>query len=175
MFIAAMAMCVQISMFGQKIEKSQIDNFTGEKVVYTSWERIKMGKGATGENNLLFMFRHENNTNYLHLKWITAEILSVLDDARIMFKFNDNSIITLNSIYSVVASRGGGVNGLSWSNAIGLEAIYKGSEIGGFAKQLVVTQMRIYTTKGYVDIDLNDKDAQKINRAFQLLLSEVKK
>lgn len=161
--------------FSQKIEKSEIDDFTGNKVVYTSWEKIKGGNAMTGRNNLMFMLRYENGTKYFHLKWITAEVASISDGAKLMFKLSDDSVVTLNSISYVLSGKGEGVTGLSWSGILGIHAIYKGDDISKFAGNAIASKVRIYTSDGYIDIDLKDKDAAKINKAYALLTSESEK
>ncbi|PXV61245.1 hypothetical protein CLV62_12578 [Dysgonomonas alginatilytica] len=164
-----------ILAFSQKIEKNEVDDFTGNKVIYTSWEKIKGGNVLTGRDNLMFMLRYENGTTYLHLKWITVEITSISNDAKLMFKFNDDSVATLNSISHVLSGKGEGVTGLSWSAIMGIHAMYKGDDIIKFSGDAVATKVRVYSTDGYVDIDIKDKDGAKINKAYSLLTAAIKK
>ena len=96
-------------------------------------------------------------------------MLSIREGAKLMFKMSDNSVITLNSLSHAIAAKGDGVTGLSMSGILGISCIYNGSDIDAFAKDTYLTKLRIYTTDGYVDIDIKEKDAQKINRAYKLM------
>lgn len=174
-FLITLFVLFPIFAFGQKIDKSEVDDFTGNKVIYTSWEKIKGGNGLTGKNNLMFMLRYENGKQYFHLKWVTAEVTSISDGAKLMFKFNDDSVATLNTTSFVISSKGDGVTGLSMSAIEGIHAIYVGDDISKFGGTAIATKVRIYTSSGYVDIDLKDKDAAKINKAYELLNFEIKK
>ena len=158
-----------ILMCAQKIDKNEIDEFTGVKTIYTNWEKFKTGNGLTGKDNLMFRFTSLNGVETFHLKWVTCEMLSIREGAKLMFKMSDNSIITLTSISYAIAAKGDGVTGLSMSGILGISCIYDGNDIEAFAKDSYLTKLRIYTTDGYVDIDIKEKDAQKINRAYKLM------
>ena len=158
-----------VLMCAQKIDKNEIDEFTGVKTIYTNWEKFKTGNGLTGKDNLMFRFTSLDGLETFHLKWVTCEMLSIKEGAKLMFKMSDNSIITLTSISYAIAAKGDGVTGLSMSGILGISCIYGGSDIEAFAKDNYLTKLRIYTTDGYVDIDIKEKDAQKINRAYKLM------
>ena len=164
-----------VFVYAQKIDKSIIDDFTGSKVIYTSWETLNTGNFMDANNHMFFRFRYENNTIYFHLKWITRDILSVDKGAKIIFKFNNDSLCTLHSLSYTISERGGGSIGLSMSALWGLDLIYVGDEMNSFLMDHFVTKFRIYTNSGYVDIDIKEGNAVKINKAYSLLEDEIKK
>lgn len=55
--------------FAQKVD-TKIDDFTGEKVVTTSWEKIYSG-GATGKNQTRIRFRHEGGVDLIEFRVFT--------------------------------------------------------------------------------------------------------
>jgi hypothetical protein len=164
---------VASTVFSQKISKNIVDDFTGGKVIYTSWETLNMGNFGT--NHLFFRFRYENNMVYFHLKWITDGVTSVNKDANIIFKFNNDSICTLHSLSYTLAERGGGAVGISMSAMMGLDLIYVGNEMNLFLTDHYVSKIRIYTTDGYVDMNIKEGNAMKINTAYKLLMEAMKK
>jgi hypothetical protein len=165
----------------QKIEKSIIDDFTGNKVIYTSWEKIK-SNNITGRNQLLARFRYENNLQYFELKWITGESLgnqsgrfSVADDAKLLLKLSNGEVVTLKSIEYSIAQKGLGTTGLSFSALYGMHLKYIGDDISKLSGKEYVTKVRIYTTDGYVDIELKEKDSKKINELYAIFITEIEK
>lgn len=158
-----------IVLNAQKIEKNEIDDFTGAKTVYTNWEKFKTGNGITGRNNLMFRFTSIDGVEAFHLKWVTTEMLSIREGAKLMFKMSDDSVITLLSRTYSIAAKGDGVTGLSMSGILGINCIYSGGDIKLFAGDNFLTKLRIYTNDGYEDIDIKEKDALKINKAYNLM------
>jgi len=157
-------------VFAQKIKESKIDDFTGEKVIYTSWETIKK---TSATDNLMFMFRHENKTIYLHLKWVTNAKTSIEESRDIMFKLNDDKVVKLSCLKDVKSSEGGGATGFWLSGLEGIDPIYIG-DFSAFNSESFAEKVRISTDKGYKDIDLKVKDTEKINKAYKLLLKELR-
>lgn len=166
---------IPLLSFSQKIEKNEIDEFTGKKTVYTNWGKFKTGNGLTGQNNLMFRFTSLDGVEAFHLKWVTASMLSISEGAKLMFKMSDDSVITLESLNYAIASKGDGVTGLSMSAILGVSCIYYGADIKMFSGDSYLTKLRIYTTNGYVDIDIKEKDALKINKAYKMMLEAASK
>lgn len=161
--------------FSQKIDKCEIDDFTGKKTVYTSWTKIKMGNAMSGRNNLMFRLSSVDDKIRFHIKWITVDVTSIREDAELMFKLNDDEVLTLNAASYAIAGKGEGVTGLSWSAIVGISATYKGADISKFGDDTYVSKLRIYTSDGYEDIDIKEKDAKKINKAYAIMIEASNK
>ena len=163
--------------FGQRITKNVTDDFTGGKVIYTSWETLSLGNIITGTNHLFFRFRYENNMVYFHLKWITGDVTSIDKGAKLIFKFNNDSLSTLYSLaYTLSGSTriGGIINRSIPDNQI-IDGIYIGDDMRKFMTNDYPVKMRIYTTSGYVDMKLDKSDAEKIKKAYLLLYVAMSK
>jgi len=174
-FIAIMAVFTSFSVFSQKIESSKVDDFTGKKVIYTSKEKIT-SESMTNFKQTMFQFRYENETMFLHLFWQCREIMSVTDGSNIIFKMTDDSNITLKSIGNVIAEKGvASTKSVQIAGLWGLALKYTGEDLNRFSEDIYVKKFRIYTTKGYVDFDVKEKDAQKLKELFSILIEEIKK
>lgn len=154
----------------QKIESSIIDDFTGGKVIYTSWEKIR---ATSGKNNIYVRFRYENKTQFLHFKWITNEKTAIDEDAKIIFKLSNDNTVALNSLYSSRSKDGDGAIGFWMSGLEGIENTYVGNFSDFAQNEFFGTKIRIYARKGYTDLDLKEKEAKKLNEIYMLLLKEI--
>ena len=166
---------IALVSFGQSITKNITDDFTGGKVIYTSWETLNTGNIINGTNHLFFRFRYENNMVYFHLKWITNDVTSIDKGAKLIFKFNNDSLSTLYSLAYTLSERGGGAVNMSMSALQGIDGIYIGNDMRKFMTNDYPVKMRIYTTSGYVDMKLDKSNAEKIKKAYLLLYVAMSK
>ena len=167
--IIAFLMLLPLMAYSQKIEKNEVDEFTKKKVISTNWEKLKNGNSLTGENYLYFKVTSINEALAFHLKWITNEMLSITEGSELMFKLSNDSIISLSALDSKIAGKGEGSPGFLMSGILGINNIYTGSDILSLAGDAITTKLRIYTTGGYVDLEIKESDAKKINKAFKLI------
>lgn len=82
--------------FAQKVD-TKIDDFTGEKVVTTSWEKIYSG-GATGKNQTRIRFRHEGGVDLIEFRVFTDCATSCNKGQEMLLKTNDGIIKVKNVI-----------------------------------------------------------------------------
>lgn len=160
--------------FSQKIDKSEVDDFTGKKAVYTSYEKIK---GSMNCKNILhFRLISESEKEYMQLKWSTDRMLSVSEGENVLLKLSNNDILKCKNLKYVLASNGDGAVGLNCSKALGvcLDLSIENIEIFK-SNDVFVTKIRIQTSEGYFDIDIKEKDSKKLNKAYSLLSNELKK
>lgn len=154
--------------FTQKIEKNEKDDFTGSRIVYTNWERLHWGMKAGKGKQILTKFGHEADKSFFMLNWISDKVLSVDAKAPLLFKMDNGDIHTLYNDAYKIAGRGGATINPLWgsADAVGLSLIYNGDLT--FLGKGVVTKIRITTNGGYVDIDLQMKESEKLQKQYTI-------
>jgi hypothetical protein len=166
-FFITMSLCLSASVFSQGINRHETDDFTGEKIIATTWDQLN-ASGLSCKNVLLFKFRLENGTQYFHLNWISNGIITVSDGEKVMFKMKDGSIIKFNNLSHVIASRGGGSTNITCNDAYGVSLILKSDLALLSDENNLIEKVRIYTTDGYVDIDIKEKLAKKVFALYKI-------
>ena len=160
------------SASSQKIASSKKDNFTGGKVVYTSWETIYSG-GATAQLKTFVRFAHESGRTFMQIRIITNQITSVSGKSNVDFKTN-KGIFSLENQNYAIAVRGGAAISMVGSDAIGLKLdVVKGDF--EFLLDSKVEMIRYHFSGGYFDISISDKNQQKLSKMYNLLLKELAK
>lgn len=156
----------------QSIEDSKIDEFTGNPVIITSWTSLGTKAIIPTKNtpSLEFMLRYENGKMFFHLKWNNG-INTITKDSELQFMM-DNSIIHLratedfNAKVSVYTS-------LDKTYSLStMHAVYLG-DLSALASN-VVNKMRLSTIYGSIVLELNTKNANKISKAYNLIMNELK-
>ena len=158
--------------YSQGITKSETDEFTDEKVVYTTWDQLNVS-GLSCNNVLLFKFRLENGNQYFHLNWVFDKITSVSEGEKVMFKLKDGTLVKFTNLSSVISSRGGGSMNVTCKDSYGVSLVLK-TDLSVFADESnPIEKVRIYTTDGYVDIDIKAKYAEKVSNLYKIFMDEV--
>lgn len=154
-----------LSAHAQKVDV-KVDDFTGEKVITTDWERIYSG-GATGKNQTRTRFRHENGKDYMEFRIFTNRVTSVKEGANILLKTTDGMVTLESNEYSITEPGAWHPSGIN--NNLGIYIICVGdmSEL----KDNSVTKIRVYYSDGYHDIDIKGKDAQTINKLYNAFIN----
>lgn len=159
----------------QSIESGGIDEFTGKPVVYTSWTSLYTKKATFLPDyyfNVSFMLRYENEKVFFHLKWNNS-INSINKDSELSFKLDNSSVIALRAtddfradvdVYTTLDR--------SHSKNI-MYVVYEGDMIALMGDNLI-TKLRIDTPYGARVYELDKKNAQKISKAYQLIINEIK-
>ena len=147
-----------------KIEKDEIDEFTGNRTVITSWEGI-CGKYVH------IRFRMQNGIQLLDFKLVCDGAIVIENQGKLMLKSTSDEIGTFlsNGIYS--GSRGGGAVGISGSGHWGIFATYKG-DLSFFADN-TAKLMRVYATDFYIDKKLSESDGKKLQRLYELFSKTI--
>jgi hypothetical protein len=153
---------------------NKIDDFTGEKVIFTSKEKIT-NETFTKSTQTLFMFRFENNIQFLHLFWQSRNIISVDQDAKILFKMSNGNLLTLYNTSYTLSEKGIASTALVKPAGIdGIELIYSGDDLKKMAIESVI-KFRIFTNSGYVDFEVKEKDALNLKKLYKLFIQEIEK
>ncbi|MBV4220919.1 hypothetical protein KSZ35_09415 [Bacteroides xylanisolvens] len=150
-----------IICFAQKVN-TQIDDFTGEKVITTSWEKIYSG-GATGKNQTRIRFRHEGGTDFIEFRIFTDCVASCDKGKEILLKTNSNIIKVYNLEYTLTKPGDWNPNGIN--NKLGIYLTCSSSELNKLSNESV-TKMRITLSDGYRDLELKEKDSSKLQSLY---------
>lgn len=150
-----------IFCFAQKIE-TKVDDFTGKKVITTSWEKIYSG-GMTGQNQTRIRFRHENGTDFMELRIFTDCVASCDKGKEIMLKTNNGILKIYNLEYTL--TKPGDWNPSGINNKLGIYLICSGSELNRLTNESI-TKMRVTLSDGYRYLDLKEKDSSKLQELY---------
>lgn len=159
----------------QSIESGGIDKFTGKPVVYTSWTSLDTKKAAFLPNysfNVSFMLRYENEKIFFHLKWNNS-VNSIDKGSTFSFMLSDNSTINLlaTSNFNAIVDVYMPTLNITDSKNI-MHAVYEGDKID-LKDDNLITRLRIETPYGARVYELDKKNAQKIHKAYQLIINEI--
>lgn len=163
LFILAIVL-VPMMASAVKIEKNEIDEFTGMQTVTTSWETLDKGR-------IHVRFRFQGDKQFLDFKYVTREAIVIPSDASLMFKSDDGSIDKFSATQTFLGGIGDGATGMAGSAALGIYAHYTG-DIGWFSSNTTVL-MRIYRSDAYEDKKISDKDAKKLRELADLFLTTI--
>lgn len=158
LFILAL---LPIICFAQKVN-TQIDDFTGEKVITTSWEKIFSG-GATGKNQTRIRFRHEGGTDFIEFRIFTDCVASCDKGKEILLKTDNDIIKVYNLAYTL--TKPGDWNPKGINNKLGIYLVCSSSELDKLSNESV-TKIRISLSDGYRDIALKEKESLKIQELY---------
>lgn len=158
LFILAL---LPIISFAQKVN-TQIDDFTGEKVITTSWEKIFSG-GATGKNQTRIRFRHEGGTDFIEFRMFTDCVASCDKGKEILLKTDNDIIKVYNLAYTL--TKPGDWNPKGINNKLGIYLVCSSSELDKLSNESV-TKIRISLSDGYRDIALKEKESLKIQELY---------
>ena len=170
LIIAALLLNI-FNLSAQKLVKNSKDEFTGALVKETSWETVVMKSNLT-----LYSRARKINDQYILDFKITmgGSVFSMDKGDEIMFKLSNGKIQSIENAEYSITSSGGGARGLAGSNMQGLEAsFYVDQNIIDDLKTYNIEKIRIYTTDGYVEEDVNkDKDI-KFKSLLKLVTDEL--
>lgn len=158
-----LAACYSSAM---KIDKDEIDEFTGQRTLITSWE-------SACKNNIHFRFRLENGFELLDFKLVYDDAIVIGKGDKLMFKSTTDNIGTFTSVAAYSGAKGAGSVGINKSGMWGISATYQG-DLSYFASD-TTRILRIYTTDGYINKELNESDGIKLEKLYTLFASSIGK
>lgn len=171
-FFIVVLCALSISANAQKIKVNEVDKFTKKQVIETSFEKIVSDKsmlGSTGGRlmkNIWIAFRKVGDSEYLRLKWCTNNVLALATNADIIFLDDKGNTYTFQNTEFTVAGEGEGTVGAFGSALYGLNIYMRGD--CSALEDKVITDMRINTTDGYIDFELNKKAAATISKTYKV-------
>lgn len=169
LFIASLFFCSALS-YAQEIKLNEVDEFTGNRRIETSWQRVNYSmKGYCSYINLQLL----NGKQYLGLKVLTNFVCSVLEGSELLFKTEDGGVYKLKAIENIISGKGDGSVGLQGSSGEGIYVRYTGDF--SFLSKSTLGKIRVYMRDKYIDIEITDKYKDKIKVIHNLFNSELDK
>lgn len=142
-----------------KIEKNEVDEFTGNRTIITSWESLC-------SRSVHIRFRLQNNHQYLDMKFMYDGAIVIGEDDKLMFKSTTDNISKFLSVSTYHGTKGGGAVGLMGSGNWGISASYLG-DLSYFSDN-ITKLLRLYTTDGYLDKKVSESDGKKLVNLYNL-------
>jgi len=166
LLIITMLTLISLQSFAQKLEENKVDDFTNKSVKRTSWETLY----TTFTANAYFRISNIDNTKYFDFKYQNGTVFSIDNGQELMFKLNNGDIVKVVNLNYTLTCTGCGAKGFTGSGAQGIEVSYPISdEQLKELKANKIVKVRFYTNDGYVENDIKDKAAEKIEQSLSLV------
>lgn len=162
--LCLLALLLPLILSAKKIEKDEIDEFTGYRTVYTSWESL-CGK------EIHIRFRQQNNHQFLDFKMFYEGAIVIGEGNHLMFKSTTDNIGKFSSINTYRGERGAGAVNIVGSNGWGICASYEG-DLSYFADN-IIRLLRIYTVDSYIDEKINVGGGKSICELYGIFASAL--
>lgn len=153
--LLALFLCIPFVASSMKIAKDEIDEFTGNRTLITSWEKICNEK-------ISIRFRLQNNYKILDFFIYSSNPIVVGEGDQLLFKSITDNIEEFKSIDISSSKYNSSYVGRDWS----LSASYLG-DLSFFADN-ITRLIRIYETDGYIDNKIKEGDGKKIQKLYDL-------
>lgn len=147
-----------------KIEKDEIDEFSGKRTLITSWESL-CGK------TIHIRFRLQNGNQLLDFKFMEDGALVIGEGDKLMFKSTTDNIGEFSPISIYHGTTGGGAINLVGSSAWGISASYSG-DLSYFSDN-TIRLLRLNTTSKYYDRKIGESEGKKLQKLFSLFSSAM--
>lgn len=157
--LLALCLCIPFVASSMKIAKDEIDEFTGNRTLITSWESLCM-------KSIHVRFRLQNGHERLDFKLIQDGALVIGKDDVLMFKSTTDNIGKFTPVDIFHGGQGDGAVGIMGSKMWGIMATYKG-DLSYFVDN-IARLMRINTAEGYIDKKIGESDGKKIQKLYDL-------
>ena len=161
LFLAILSICG--SAYSQKITKNEKDAFTGSHVIETSYVTLSDGlpcsiRSVNGIHILLVSFNGGD------------EIYTMEKNAQFMFLLQNDSIVTLANLEDAVGEYRSLNVGSTYISHFLLKTKYDLSEEQIHELQThKISNVRFYTTDGYIERKVSEKNAKKLLKLFNLI------
>lgn len=162
--LLALCLCIPFVASSMKIAKDEIDEFTGNRTLITSWEGLCA-------NNIHVRFRLQNGLKILDFKLVENDAIVIGEGDKLMFKSTVDNIGEFSSIGIYRGEKGGGAVGINGSGNWGIMATYQG-DLAYFADN-IVRLARVFTTDRYIDKKIGEGDGKKIQKLYALFLTAL--
>ncbi len=153
------------SAYSQKITENKKDDMTNNFVISTSKERLSGGMSSTWIKTGVTKI---NSTYYIESTiGLSGSFFIIRENAEMIIKLSNDSIIKLVCLKMESAHEGMGGKQADVSYRISDYAINQ-------LKTFDVKKIRIYTTDGYTDIEVSDKNKSMIKNEILLIEKSIK-
>jgi hypothetical protein len=157
---------ITLRSIAQKLEENKKDDFTNDSIKHTSWETFC----SSFTINSHFRMSQINNQKTFDVKIMLDKMFFIDEDAKMMLKLASGEVVTLQNLKAAKTCSGCGAIGFRGSEAPGIEVVYPMTkEDVEKLKANKVVKVRIYTSLGYLEEDVKDKNSEKIGKSLTLL------
>jgi hypothetical protein len=163
-----------LSVKAQKLEKPRIDKITGDTTYETSRERICTNTGFFG-SDILFVTFNKVKGNIIasfHILRTNANshIFSINKGNRAIIKYKDGTTTILNAIVSQIADGNVSSYGNIVTSDVQVDGLYDitTNDVNSLIKN-DLTIIRIETSVGNIDYEINAKHSAVINKCVSLI------
>ena len=138
-----------------KYDKNEIDKFNGKLILETKKTTVYANSLDPQMKSMFFRFSQIDSLNFLEVsKWYSS-IISVNKSDKFLLKLDNGQLIELESMkYSIATPYSG-----KWHIDIDY---FLSKENLKFLQNNLITEVRIYTTDGYIEESVNSKNSIKI-------------
>lgn len=171
-YLLLLLLMFSIGIQAQSIKVDKQDKFTGLKEKRTSFEKIVSEPLITGGQmgrNIWVSFKTFENSKqpFMIMKWCTNEVLAIDKGETVIFLDEEGNTHSLNNSQYTISSRGDGTVGALGMDLQGVNLILNG-DFSSFNNKRM-TDLRIYTTDGYIDFKIKKNSANKLNKMYKLI------
>lgn len=167
LFLLISGLLFSVFAHAQSIEINEVDKFTNTQTLETSYVKL----GGTGYGVIRICLRAVDGSEFVRFKWQTSfgrhyHSCSIDKGPNIVFLDEQGRKYTFSVVEYTHPTAGGGALGLWGAANYGLDIFSTGDwrELKG----KVLTDCRIFTTEGYVDIKLNKSFSKKITKLCEI-------
>ncbi len=159
-------MVVSNTAFSQKIAEDYVDEFTKDKIIRTSWEKA-ISKSDIGA---YIRFERKNDTLRFNFKFMLLSVFSMPPGENLMIMLDNTEVIKLTNTDYHVSCIGCGATGFAGSKLPGLDLLWNvDKEFVGKLKNHKIKKIRIYLRDGYMEEEVKEKFAIKIQQIAALI------
>jgi len=158
-------------VLAQSIENENVDPFTGDSIVVTSWTNVDVKSilPLKKYSRFYFMLIREGEKVFFHIKIYDGKINKINKDSKLQFKMKDNSLITLDAADTFIAeTEVYTALEKSYSRNV-MHAVYVG-DLSLLVDGNYIEKIRLNISWGSFIFELNEKNAKKINKAYKLIM-----
>lgn len=170
LLLALIAVCfVCLGATAQKIKKSEYDKFNKTKHIETSWVGLKSDLTGRAYNVSFYSF---GGKDFFRIK-INKCTTAIAEGTNVTILMENGDTYNLTVYEDAIAAPGNGATKLFGAALPGVDILAVG-DLTLFDKGLV-DGIRVNTVDGYWDVDVSDKKAKEIQKAYQLFAEELAK
>lgn len=158
--------CVSMFIYAQKIEKVEIDKFTGAEIIETTSESLYVDRFlfyANVKHQFIFCIRRVNGEYSMPATIVMDDIVKYEKGDGVIFLLGNGEIVTLETNYTGIGSSPYLNMGYSFSTNFSLtdDDVEK-------LKNNKVETVRVTYLGGYYDVDLKSKKSALITKSLKL-------
>lgn len=156
-----MAVLIPFSASAMKIEKDEIDEFTGNRTVITSWEDFC-------NYHIKMRFRLQEGKQKLDLIWYDNDAIVIGENDPLMFKSTTDNIGKFSATH--ISTQGETIN-LYLTPTRSRSTSYTGDM--EYFSDNIARLMRIYTVDCYYDKKLSEREGRKLSELYGIFASAL--